>query len=65
MDDAKIQQLCNEFLQSLEQPGFVVFGRQDEGNEWKVTYSLYEMPLKSAVRGMLSVTDLMVQQNLP
>ena len=44
---------------------FVVFGRQDEGNEWKVTYSLYEMPLKSAVRGMLSVTDLMVQQNLP
>ena len=64
MDDAKIQQLCNEFLQSLGQPGFVVFGRQDN-DEWKVTYSLHEMPLKSAVRGMLSVTDLMVQQNLP
>ena len=64
MDDAKIQQLCNEFLQSLGVPGFVVFGRE-EGNQWKVTYSLHQMPLKSAVRGMLTVTDQMVQQNLP
>ena len=64
MDDAKIQQLCNEFLQSLGLPGFVVFGRE-EGDQWKVTYSLHQMPLKSAVRGMLTITDQMVQQNLP
>ena len=65
MDDAKVQQLCNKFLESLGQPGFVVFGRQEEGDSWKVTYSLHQMPLKSAVRGMLTVTDQMVQQNLP
>ena len=64
MDDAVIQQLCNKFLQSLDVPGFVVFGRQ-LGDEWKVTYSLHEMPLKSAVRGMLSVADQLVQKNLP
>lgn len=65
MDDAKIQQLCNDFLKELGAPGFVVFGRQAEGDQWKVTYSLHEMPLKSAVRGMLTVADQLIQTNLP
>ncbi len=65
MDDAKIQQLCNQFLQSLGVPGFVIFGRQEEGDQWKVTYSLHKMPVKTAVRGILTTVDQLVQQNLP
>ena len=64
MDDAVIQKLCNDFLQSLGVPGFVVFGRQD-ADQWKVTYSLHKMPVKTAVRGMLTTVDQLVQQNLP
>ncbi len=64
MDDAVIQKLCNDFLQSLGVPGFVVFGRQDE-DQWKVTYSLHKMPIKTAVRGMLTTVDQMIQQNVP
>ncbi|NOS67152.1 MAG: hypothetical protein HOO67_02195 [Candidatus Peribacteraceae bacterium] len=65
MDDAQIQRLCNEFLSNLGVSGFIVFGRQDEGNQWKVTYSLHDMPVKTAVRGILSTVDQLVQQNLP
>lgn len=65
MDDATVQELCNKLLQDLGVSGFVVFGRQEEGDQWKVTYSLHNMPPKVAIRGILSTVDQIVQQNLP
>ena len=65
MDDSQIQKLCNEFLTNLGVSGFIVFGHQEENSQWKVTYSLHDMPVKTAVRGMLTTVDQLVQQNLP
>lgn len=59
MDDAQIQQKCEEFLKQIDVPGFILFGRQQPDGETVVTYSIHKITLKSALLGMLStVTDL-------
>lgn len=52
MDSIQIQKKCEEFLQSLPYPGFIVIGLQTEPENTQVVYSLNNMPLKGAVKGL-------------
>lgn len=52
MNTAEIQKLCEEFLKSIDMPGFIVLGLQTDPENTQVTYSLKEMPLKGAVKSL-------------
>jgi hypothetical protein len=52
MDTAQIQKKCEEFLQTLAVPGFIVIGLQTDPENTQVTYSLNKMPLKGAVKAI-------------
>jgi hypothetical protein len=62
MDTSEIQKKCEEFLQSLPFPGFIVIGLQTEPENTQVTYSLNKMPLKGAVKAIThTLNDLIAR----
>jgi len=52
MNTSDIQKKCEEFLQSLPFPGFIVIGLQTEPENTQIVYSLNKMPLKGAVKAL-------------
>lgn len=52
MNTPEIQKKCEEFLQSLPFPGFIVIGMQTEPENTQIVYSLNKMPLKGAVKAL-------------
>lgn len=52
MDHKEIEQKCQDFLQSLGVPGFIVFGWQKDGNEFGVVSSYHQIPSNVAVKAM-------------
>jgi hypothetical protein len=65
MNDQEIQKRCEEFLQQIDVPGFILFGRQEDNGECIVTYSLHKITLKSALLGMLSAVTDLIKRTLP
>lgn len=47
-----IQKKCEQFLQELGVPGFIVFGWQKENDQFGVVSSFHQMPVNAAVKGM-------------
>lgn len=52
MDTSKIQSQCEAFLKSIGIPGFIVIGLQSHPENVDMVYSLNDMPLKGAVKGL-------------
>jgi len=52
MNTAEIQKKCEEFLASTGLPGFIVLGFQTDPENTQVVYSMKDMPLKGAVKGL-------------
>lgn len=52
MDTADIQKKCEEFLAAAGMPGFIILGFQTDPENTQVVYSLKDMPLKGAVKGI-------------
>lgn len=52
MNTADIQKQCEEFLKSINLPGFIVLGFQTDPENTQVVYSMKDMPLKGVVKGM-------------
>lgn len=52
MDNAQIQQKCEEFLKQLGVPGFIVFGWQKADQQFGVVSSFHEMPVNAALKGL-------------
>ena len=52
MNTQEIQAQCEAFLKSIGIPGFIVIGLQTEPENTQVVYSLNNMPLKGAVKGL-------------
>lgn len=52
MNTAEIQKQCEAFLKSINVPAFIVLGFQTDPENTQVVYSLKDMPLKGAVKGM-------------
>lgn len=52
MNTSEIQKKCEEFLQSLPYPGFIVIGLQTEPENTQIVYSLNNMPLKGAIKAL-------------
>jgi hypothetical protein len=52
MDTAEIQKQCEAFLKSINMPGFIVIGLQTDPENTQIVYSLKDMPLKGAVKGL-------------
>lgn len=62
MNPTQIQKKCEEFLQSLSVPGFIVIGLQTDPENTQVTYSLNKMPLKGAVKALThTLNDLIAK----
>lgn len=60
MDTAEIQKLTEEFLRSINMPGFVVLGFLNDPDNTQVVYSIKDMPLKGVVKGLTTtLNDLM------
>lgn len=62
MDTTIIQKKCEEFLQSLGIPGFIVIGLQTDPENTQVVYSLNNMPLKGAVKAMTHTLNDLVSR---
>ena len=60
MDINNIQSQCEAFLKSLPYPGFIVIGLQRTPEQADLIYSLHDMPLKSAVKGVTKTLDDLV-----
>ena len=65
MDNSEIQKKCEAFLKSLDLPGFILFGRQEENGSCTVTYSVHKINMKSALLGMLSAVTDLIKRSLP
>ena len=52
MESQIIQKQCEQFLKSLGIPGFIVIGLQSNPENVDMVYSLNDMPLKGAVKGL-------------
>lgn len=52
LNNDEIQKKCEAFLQSLNIPGFIVFGWQKDDQQFGVVSSFHEMPVNAAVKGM-------------
>jgi len=69
MDNPDVQKKCEEFLQSLGVPGFLVFGwkkgSDEEGKkaEFGVVSSYHQMPKDAALKGMTWALQDFVQRS--
>ena len=62
MNTAEIQKKCEEFLASTGLPGFIVLGFQTDPENTQVVYSMKDMPLKGAVKGIThTLNDLIAR----
>ena len=52
MNTAEIQKKCEEFLASTGLPGFIILGFQTDPENTQVVYSMKDMPIKGAVKGI-------------
>lgn len=52
LDNDDIQQKCQEFLQQLGVPGFIVFGWQKDDDQFGVVSSFHDIPVNAAVKGL-------------
>lgn len=52
LDNDAVQRKCEQFLQELQIPGFIVFGWQKDDKQFGVVSSFHEMPVPAAVKGM-------------
>lgn len=52
MDNNDIQRKCEEFLNELGIPGFIVFGWQKDNEQFGVVSSFHQMPVNVAIKGM-------------
>lgn len=52
MNTSEIQKKCEEFLASTGLPGFIVLGFQTDPENTQVVYSMKDMPIKGAVKGL-------------
>jgi hypothetical protein len=52
MNTSEIQKQCEQFLSSINCPGFIILGFQTDKDNTQVVYSLKDMPLKGAVKGI-------------
>ncbi len=52
MDHKEIEAKCQEFLNSLGVPGFIVFGWQKDNQEFGVVSSYHQIPSNVAVKAM-------------
>ncbi len=59
-----IQKKCEQFLQELGVPGFIVFGWQKEGDQFGVVSSFHRMPVNAAVKGMTWALNDFVAKSL-
>jgi hypothetical protein len=64
MDHQEIQRRCEEFLKSLDVPGFIVFGWQKGDNETGVVSSYREFPVNAAVKGLTWALNDFVSKTL-
>lgn len=48
----EVHKQCEQFLKSLGIPGFIVIGLQSNPENVDIVYSLNDMPLKGAVKGL-------------
>jgi len=62
MNTQEIQKQCEAFLKSIDMPGFIVLGLQTDPENTQVTYSLKEMPLKSAVKSLTSTLNDLISK---
>jgi hypothetical protein len=65
MDNDAIQKKCEQFLQEIDVPGFILFGRQEDDGSCTVTYSVHKMGLKNALLGMLTAVTDLIKRTLP
>ncbi len=63
-DNEEIQRKCEQFLQDLRIPGFIVFGWQKSDQQFGVVSSFHEMPVNAAVKGMTWALSDFVQKSL-
>ncbi len=52
MDRKDIERKCEEFLQSLGKPGFIVFGWQEDNQQFSVVSSAHRMPTNAAIKAI-------------
>lgn len=52
MDRKEIEQKCEQFLQSLGVPGFIVFGWQEADKKFSVVSSAHHMPTNAAIKAI-------------
>lgn len=64
MDNTIIQRKCQEFLQQLGTPGFIIFSWQKDDQTFGVTYSVHEMPKIPAVKAMIWTLQDFISKNL-
>lgn len=57
MDAKNIQSQCEAFLKSLPFPAFLVIGLQTGPEKVDLVYSLNNMPMKAAVKGLAKTLD--------
>ena len=64
MNEEDIQKKVEEFLKSLDVPGFIVFGWKKDEDQFGIISSFHEMPVKPAIKGISSVLNNFIQKTL-
>jgi len=64
MDDQEIQKKVEQFLKSLGQPGFIVFGYKKDKDQFQIVSSFNQMPKVAAVKGLSKVLNEFVQREM-
>jgi len=62
MDSAEIQRQCNEFLQKIGVPGFIVFGLSNGPDKVEVVYAIHDMPVKAVIKGLTGTLNDFIQR---
>ena len=65
MDQANIQQQVEQFLKSLDVPGFIIFGYKTKENQFSIVSSYNEMPTNAAIKGLSRVLAEFTERALP
>lgn len=64
MNDQEIQNKVEQFLKSLDQPGFIIFGYKKDKDKFQIVSSFNQMPKVAAVKGLSKVLNDFVQREL-
>lgn len=63
-NDDNIQKKVEAFLQTLEVPGFIVFGYKKDDQNFQIVSSYNKMPKIAAVKGLSKVLHEFVEREL-